>query len=383
MRRTSLDLQVEVPDASEDGLGKHRRPGSTRLARQLSSPYAAPLLTPATQLGNQLKGLNIPLTRTRSGSGSSPRPEAAVASTPSVPQGAAAEAKKQARAAARKKRPPAAKPADKGVDKKRAAVPPPPVLSTALSLSVPKTQQEDSWDCGLACARMVLLAMGCASTDCTLARLRSRLASSEVWSIDLAYLLSDFGVAPCEYLTSSLNLPSPSRRRCPFYASTLSEDLARVACLMSHAEAQGVRLRHASLSAAELWNTLRDDDHLAIALVDPRVLYDGWDEEEAAAEEEQPPSPESRAFFGHYVLLCGLDDAADAIVLKDPARGEEATLVKAARLERARKAKGTDEDLIVVPLFDQEHEPCAPPAGVEAKIRAVLSAAHIESPVLG
>ena len=65
---------------------------------------------------------------------------------------------------------------------------------------------------------MALLSLGCPAPDCSLARLRSCLASSEVWTIDLAYLLTDFGAA-CEYITSSAQAFSPRRRECAFYAN--------------------------------------------------------------------------------------------------------------------------------------------------------------------
>ena len=97
----------------------------------------------------------------------------------------------------------------------------------------------------------------------------------------------------------------------------------------------------------------------------------------------------------------GLDDASDSYVVKDPARGEEQTLVRSEALERARRAHGTDEDLIVVSLYTADEAPRAPSepgpptmggAGSAAagggaplnKIAAVMAAvAASESPVLG
>lgn len=217
----------------------------------------------------------------------------------------------------------------------------------ALSVSVPKERQEASWDCGLACARMALLSLGCSSVDCSLARLRGRLTSSEVWSIDIAYLLSEYG-CKCEYLTSSEQPFSPRRRECSFYAATLQEDGERVTTRLARAAEEGVRVRRASLTANEvtrqqdssppppvearakvarkhrmhpflsvcnpnqqqLWNTLREDGHIAIALVDPRLLY-------PTREGDSPAPPaDARTFLGHYVLLVGLDDASDSYVVK-------------------------------------------------------------------
>ena len=79
------------------------------------------------------------------------------------------------------------------------------------------------------------------------------------------------------------------------------------------------------------------------------------------------------AFSGHYVLLTGLDHTSESYVVKDPARPEEVLLVPARQLERARRAYGTDEDLVLVPL-EQEREPAAPLATEALKIQAVLEA---------
>ena len=76
------------------------------------------------------------------------------------------------------------------------------------------------------------------------------------------------------------------------------------------------------------------------------------------------------------MLLVGLDSASGSYVVKDPARPEEALSVPAARLERARTAHGTDEDLLLVPL-DQE-PPGAPAKGTALKIQLIMDEAGRE-----
>ena len=66
--------------------------------------------------------------------------------------------------------------------------------SNSIAMLVPHVEQQEDWDCGLACVGMVLSALGLPLEATTQPRLRMRLSSSEVWTIDLAYLLSDFGV---------------------------------------------------------------------------------------------------------------------------------------------------------------------------------------------
>ena len=72
-----------------------------------------------------------------------------------------------------------------------------PAAESGISSLVSKTAQVKEWDCGLACVQMVLGTLGVEEEQASHTVLRSRLASDSVWSIDLAYLLADFGVA-CE-----------------------------------------------------------------------------------------------------------------------------------------------------------------------------------------
>jgi len=56
-------------------------------------------------------------------------------------------------------------------------------------------------------------------------------------------------------------------------------------------------------------------------------------------------------FAGHFVLLTGVDAAREGYMLLDPAREREAQrTVPFARFDEARRAFGTDEDLIHVDL---------------------------------
>ena len=374
--------------------GAMRRSRSRRVSREASStPYAdgtGPLsagtgrghcvATPSAILGAQLAGLSLPLTRTRSGL--TPSVDAAAPIDAAAPTGVVLEAPVTAppeptiekpRRRTKSSQAPQRKAAREAAREGRSALPAPaPQLLHGLSMYVPKQRQADSWDCGLACVQMVLLSLGCSPDECSLARLRGRLVSSEVWSIDLAYLLTEFG-ATCEYVTAVRGeAPSPGRRNCPFYASSLKEDGARVAALLAHAAKEHVGVRHAKLSPAELWNLLADEEHVVIVLVEHRALYPPGPQgslSPCGSPEASGPS----AFSGHYVLLTGLDHTSESYVVKDPARPEEVLLVPARQLERARRAYGTDEDLVLVPL-EQEREPAAPLATEALKIQAVLEA---------
>ena len=58
-------------------------------------------------------------------------------------------------------------------------------------------------------------------------------------------------------------------------------------------------------------------------------------------------------FTGHYVVLCGYDSETDHYVLRDPdprAAAMGLCSVKGTILDAARKAFGTDEDLLIISL---------------------------------
>ena len=125
-----------------------------------------------------------------------------------------------------------------------------------MALAVPKARQEEAWDCGLACAQMALRALGVGPQECSLAALRARLPCASVWSIDLAYLLADYGVA-AEYITTSRGIDEKGLATEAFYRECLGGDAARIRALFARAAAEGVAVRHASLSAAQLCNLLQ------------------------------------------------------------------------------------------------------------------------------
>ena len=228
------------------------------------------------------------------------------------------------------------------------------------SMAVKKVEQAESWDCGLACAQMVF---GVLSDEVSPSQkaLASRLAAPSVWTIDLAYLLADFGIE-CRYLTATADVDVAAYSKSDFYAASLDADARRVRLLFRAASDEGVQVEKRTLTAAELWNQMRDEDTLVIALVDQRVLYQRGSAVAAAAREGH--------FMGHYVLVLGLDDARGGYLINDPARADERTFVNADTLEAARHADGTDDDLLLIPI--DQPPPVAPDTGSTPAIARVL-----------
>ena len=142
--------------------------------------------------------------------------------------------------------------------------------STTGGLHVDNEMQKETWDCGLACVQMVLGTLG--DLKPTQQELAARLVGKSVWSIDLAYVLCEYGVA-ATYLTLAPTAIAANYSSKSFYAETIDTDVVRVNRLLRAASSEGVDVEARSLSANELWNLLSEEETLVVALVDHNLLY--------------------------------------------------------------------------------------------------------------
>lgn len=193
---------------------------------------------------------------------------------------------------------------------------------------------------------MALRALGVKRTDCTLSKLRQRVPSSSVWTVDLAYLLRDFGIR-FRYLTTTLGV-DPSYQSEPFYRNTLDADSMRVNKLFAQAATKEVKIERRSLKPDELQKLLKPHDHMVMALVDRRYLYRA----PASSVSGRVESALARCFtgyVGHYILITGYDESRRGYYIKDPAKSPDADFVPSEAVDRARRSHGTDEDLVIIP----------------------------------
>jgi len=224
---------------------------------------------------------------------------------------------------------------------------PKPTMRAAMRPLVPHVRQSFNWDCGFACTEMVLRALGVPPAECSLPALRKMLPceSTSIWTVDLAYVMHQFGV-DFRFLTMTLGV-DPTYKHQSFYKKTLDDDAVRVTQLFQQAEVERIDIERRSLSRDGLSALMRSQDNMVMVLVDRRYLYpvapgmpglvQGW------------ISHCMNGYIGHYVLLVGYDAMRDGYYLYDPARTEEPQFVKAQDLHNARRSHGTDEDIIVVP----------------------------------
>ena len=315
---------------------------------------------------------------------------------------------------------------------------------------VPHVRQTHNWDCGLACALMVLkalvaradadektnthaatkaLAPSHSARRADLPTLRRRCATTSVWTIDLAHLLRSFDVCDVALFTVTIGA-NPAFSKETFYKDSIKDDEARVSKLFAAAADAGILVEKRSVCLRNVKRWAASAEWILIVLVDKRALvferdsgeYGGAtnttntvtrsqvgstpcaskktkhskhskhsnetrsesfstgaaildrvfgtarDLRETAAdfETELPSSRDESAkvsvrstldgYTGHYVVVCGYDESSDCFVVRDPAvdANESASdanrksFVAASALETARRAFGTDEDLLLV-----------------------------------
>jgi hypothetical protein len=214
---------------------------------------------------------------------------------------------------------------------------------------VPYVRQSFSWDCGLACAEMALRARG---VSVSVSDLRKMCETDSVWSIDLSYLLHKFSVQ-LTFFTVTRGVRAEYRKQ-EFYRKQFPEDATRVTALFEHAEGRGIKIVQQSVEIADIVRALVDDKKLILVLLDKRLLTcalcDGARRSSAQAQQESTGGHARSAagFLGHYVLLYAYDAKVDKFLMKDPASMCEACVISADVLECARKAFGTDQDIIYI-----------------------------------
>ncbi|XP_017419602.1 guanylyl cyclase 1 isoform X1 [Vigna angularis] len=219
---------------------------------------------------------------------------------------------------------------------------------------VPHVNQIYTWDCGLACVLMVLRTIGVNNYD--IQALAELCCTNSIWTVDLAYLLQRFSVT-FSYFTVTFGA-NPNYCVESFYKEELPNDLVRVDLLFQKAMEAGIDIQCRSISAEEISILVLSGKYIAIALVDHNKLRFCF----SPVWQEGVPVPavaNNPGYTGHYVLICGYDARADMFEIRDPASSKKHKTISSKSLEEARKAFGTDEDLLLICLEknNNRHQP--------------------------
>jgi hypothetical protein len=116
------------------------------------------------------------------------------------------------------------------------------------------------------------------------------------------------------------------------------------------ASAAGIEVRVGSLTSQQLIASLFDN-HVAIVLTDRRLLRPKSLDIDAVTGQVHLVEPsDGSTFTGHYVVVCGYDIGTAHFDVRDPASSVPHYCVSAEQLDCARRAFGTDEDILLINL---------------------------------
>lgn len=213
---------------------------------------------------------------------------------------------------------------------------------------IPFVRQSYSWDCGLACVEMALRARG---LTVTVGELRRLCDTDSVWSIDLSYLLRRFGV-DLTYYTITTGVREEYQQQ-EFYRKQLLEDTKRVTALFEGAEREGIHVIDKAVDVSDIVRAISVEHRIVIVLVDKRLMRCRLCSSELLSKSADSRftsfgSRYSSSFLGHYVVLYAYDVKNDLFLMKDPAASRKTCAISSVALDEARKAFGTDQDIIYV-----------------------------------
>jgi hypothetical protein len=114
---------------------------------------------------------------------------------------------------------------------------PPPAPAAPPAPAIPHLRQRHDWDCGLACAQMVLQAAGI-TAGAGWADLTAGVVNGSVWTVDVALALARRGLPPAAFYTTMAGV-NPAHAALSFYKN-LDEDAARLPALFAELAARGV-----------------------------------------------------------------------------------------------------------------------------------------------
>ncbi|GBG27102.1 Protein GUCD1 [Hondaea fermentalgiana] len=212
---------------------------------------------------------------------------------------------------------------------------------------VPFVQQEENWDCGLACVKMATGALRpeVEASKLTNAALEQLVQTRSVWTIDLAFAIRELGI-PLVMYTTSTRVDTREYSGMDFYKEVES-DQARVNARFERAAEAGIRVDERPLPRAELQSIVSANAlQMAIVLVDVTVLRNAERSYGRKVLDFVVSAVAGHQFAGHYLLVIGY--IAPFYEVRDPASSRPSTMVHEDVLERARSAPGTDDDILVL-----------------------------------
>ncbi|XP_058458083.1 protein GUCD1 [Malaya genurostris] len=209
-------------------------------------------------------------------------------------------------------------------------------------------RQRYDWDCGLSCILMLLgrnerrLFLNDFKDIC-----QKNGFGESTWTIDLCYLLKDFGIEH-KYLTITFGA-NPSHLGKEYY-KCFNDDEKRVNEKFHNANNHGIFVETKSVSCDDLIQHLGSYGNI-ILLTSASLLYCDLCKVNKLSMELRSCLGLKSTYMGHYVILCGYDKRIQKFLYRNPALKDKICFMSFEAMDRARKASGTDEDIIL--LYDK------------------------------
>lgn len=227
-------------------------------------------------------------------------------------------------------------------------------------MDVPHLMQQEEWDCGLACAKMILQYCGIqGESDDRVNTACQQIGIKEaVWTIDLAHLMTLFGVKH-DFYTVTFGV-DPSYNTVGFYTSerfSFSEEQMRINELFKTAAEKGISAAKRSLDREEILRRLKEG-HPAIVLIDASILscqtcdskmsLDCCNPVCLQSDDDEGVEDTEHGYAGHFIVACGYNQEKEQIFYKNPARNVDLCCCSFDNFDSARKSHGTDEDILFI-----------------------------------
>lgn len=257
-----------------------------------------------------------------------------------------------------------------------------------VSRQIRHIHQADTWDCGLACVQMVMYwldrnskaAKSQDNQEKHITWMMDFVKTKSLWTIDLVILLQHMlqeASSSSTYVFCSNNFGvDESYNKLHYYRDAFSADEVRVRKLFNIAENQNLPLmqvHHMSLNV--LISLVSRENVVAIVLVDNHIFTPRDKNQSSPSHNAETAiditnnETDDSSYSGHYVVLIGIStDKNDVqmskimnsqteddtelynycLVVKNPDVYKEIQFVTPTLFEKSWRAKGTDEDVILI-----------------------------------
>ncbi|XP_063310591.1 protein GUCD1 isoform X1 [Pelobates fuscus] len=218
-----------------------------------------------------------------------------------------------------------------------------------VQLKVPLIQQSFHWDCGLACARMVLQYLKLLREEDFQNAMQKLHLTKSIWTIDLAYLMHHFGVQH-RFCTQTLGVDKGYKNQ-SFYRKHFDAEENRVNLLFAQAKSRGVHVEKCTVTIQDLQDHL-SQGHVAIVLVNAVVLLCDLCPSRVKYCCFLPIGQKcfcrSSDYQGHFIVLCGYNKSSGSLFYNNPGYADRLCRTSVTNFEESRRSYGTDEDILFI-----------------------------------